>query len=117
MTSHGDRCEVIFEDDDDRLRFLEILGMVAADYSWLCHGYGLMGSRYHLIIETLDGNLPKEMRTYTQAAKAADCKTSVRDRNAIQRLQNHDHCHLQNRCTHSQREIGEYYRRLELFFV
>ena len=53
VTSRGDRREDIFEDDDDRLRFLEILGMVVADFNWLCHGYCLMDNHYHLIIEML----------------------------------------------------------------
>ena len=72
VTSRGDRREAIFEDDDDRLRFLEILGMVVLDHNWLCHGYCLMDNHYHLIIETLDGNLSKGMRqlngVYTQAS-------------------------------------------------
>jgi REP element-mobilizing transposase RayT len=72
VTSRGDRREAIFEDDDDRVRFLEILGTVVADYNWLCHGYCLMDNHYHLIIETLDGNLSKGMRqlngVYTQAS-------------------------------------------------
>ena len=53
VTSRGDRREAIFEDDEDRLRFLEILGMVVLDHNWLCHGYCLMDNHYHLIIETL----------------------------------------------------------------
>ncbi|MCB1936220.1 MAG: transposase [Nitrosomonas sp.] len=72
VTSRGDRRENIYEDDDDRLRFLEILGTVVADYNWLCHGYCLMDNHYHLIIETPDGNLSKGMRqlngVYTQAS-------------------------------------------------
>ena len=72
VTSRGDRREAIFEDDDDRVRFLEILGMVVSDFNWLCHGYCLMDNHYHLIIETLDGNLSKGMRQlngiYTQAS-------------------------------------------------
>ncbi|MDP1550476.1 MAG: hypothetical protein Q8L97_10005 [Nitrosomonas sp.] len=32
VTSRGDRRETIFE-DDDRLRFLEILGMVVLDHN------------------------------------------------------------------------------------
>ena len=72
VTSRGDRRENIYEDDDDRLKFLEILGMVVADYNWLCHGYCLMDNHYHLIIETLEGNLSKGMRqlngVYTQAS-------------------------------------------------
>ena len=72
ITSRGDRRENIYEDDDDRLKLLEILGMVVADYNWLCHGYCLMDNHYHLIIETLEGNLSKGMRqlngVYTQAS-------------------------------------------------
>lgn len=72
VTSRGDRREDIFEDDDDRLRFLEILGTVVTDFNWLCHSYCLMDNHYHLIIETLDGNLSKGMRqlngVYTQAS-------------------------------------------------
>ena len=33
VTSCGDRRENIYEDDDDRLRFLETLGTVVADYT------------------------------------------------------------------------------------
>ncbi len=62
VTSRGDRREAIFEDDDDRVRLLEILGMVVSDFNWLCHGYCLMDNHYHLIIEMLDGNLLKGMR-------------------------------------------------------
>ncbi|MBS0299328.1 MAG: transposase [Proteobacteria bacterium] len=72
VTSRGDRREAIFEDDDDRLKFLEILEMVVLDHNWLCHGYCLMDNHYHLIIETPDGNLSKGMRqlngVYTQAS-------------------------------------------------
>jgi len=72
VTSRGDRREDIFDDDDDRVRFLEILGAVVTDYHWLCHGYCLMSNHYHLVIETLDGNLSKGMRqlngVYTQAS-------------------------------------------------
>ncbi|WP_394809825.1 transposase [Nitrosomonas sp.] len=72
VTSRGDRREAIFEDNDDRVMFLEILGVVGADHNWLCHGHRLMDNHYHLIIETLDGNLSKAMRqlngVHTQAS-------------------------------------------------
>ncbi len=61
ITSRGDRREDIYEDDEDRITFLSILGNVVADYNWLCHGYCLMSNHYHLIIETLDSNLSKGM--------------------------------------------------------
>ena len=62
VTSRGDRREDIYEDDEDREVFLDILGDVVTDYSWLCHGYCLMSNHYHLILESLDGNLSKGMR-------------------------------------------------------
>ena len=72
VTSRVDRRENIYEDNDDRLKFLEILGTVVVDYNWLCRGYCVMDNHYHLIIETLDGNLSKGMRqlngVYTQAS-------------------------------------------------
>lgn len=72
VTSRGDRRENIYEDDEDREKFLELLDAVVANYNWLCHGYCLMSNHYHLIIETLDGNLSKGMRqlngVFTQAS-------------------------------------------------
>jgi len=79
ITSRGDRRENIYDDDVDREVFLEILGHVVADYNWLCHGYCLMDNHYHLIIETLDGNLSKGMRQlngmFTQATNRRHSRT------------------------------------------
>ena len=67
----GDRRENIYDDDTDRIIFLEVLAKVVTDYNWLCHSYCLMDNHYHLIIKTLDSNLSKGMRqlngVYTQA--------------------------------------------------
>ena len=72
VTSRGDRKEPIYDDDLDRIRFLEILGEVASTCNWLCHAYCLMGNHYHLVIETPSGNLSRGMRqlngVYTQAS-------------------------------------------------
>lgn len=72
VTSRGDRRENIYEDEEDRLKFLEIFQTVIANYNWLCHGYCLMDNHYHLILETPDGNLSKGMRqlngVYTQTS-------------------------------------------------
>jgi REP element-mobilizing transposase RayT len=60
----------IFEDDEDRLRFLANLGEVVLRFNWLCHAYCLMDNHYHLLVETIDGNLSPGMRqlngVYTQ---------------------------------------------------
>jgi len=72
VTSRGDRGEAIYEDDSDRIQFLEILGEVITTFNWVCHAYCQMGNHYHLVIETPDDNLSKGMRqlngVYTQAS-------------------------------------------------
>ncbi len=52
VTSRGDRREVIFEDDEDRLIFLRTLAEIVARFNWLCHAYCLITNHQHL----LDGN-------------------------------------------------------------
>jgi len=72
VTSRGDRQETIYDDDEDRRTYLEILGDVVERFDWLCYAYCLMGNHYHLVIETLEGNLSKGMRhlngVYTQVS-------------------------------------------------
>ena len=62
VTSRGDRQEAIFDDDQDRRAFLNILGDVVCRFRWRCQAYCLMGNHYHLMIETPEGNLTKGMR-------------------------------------------------------
>ena len=72
VTSRGDRQEPIYEDDQDRQAFLDIFTEVAERLHWRCHAYCLMTNHYHLVVETLEGNLSKGMRqlngVYTQAS-------------------------------------------------
>jgi REP element-mobilizing transposase RayT len=72
VTSRGDRKEKIYEDNLDRLKFLDVLEEVIGSHNWICHAYCLMGNHYHLVIQTPDGNLSKGMRqlngVYTQAS-------------------------------------------------
>lgn len=62
VTSRGDRQEAIFDDDQDRTAFLNVLAEVISRFRWRCHAYCLMGNHYHLMIETPEGNLTKGMR-------------------------------------------------------
>ncbi|MDD5328684.1 MAG: transposase [Sulfuricella sp.] len=70
VTSRGNAQQAVFADDEDRERFLAILGETVTHFGWLCHAYCLMDNHYHLIIETPDGNLSPGMRqlngVYTQ---------------------------------------------------
>lgn len=72
LTSRGDRREAIFEDDADREAFLGVLAEVVERYHWICHAFCLMTNHYHLVVETMDGNLSQGMRqlngVYTQAS-------------------------------------------------
>ena len=60
----------IYEDDEDRTRFLELVGEVVRGWNWVCHAYCLMTNHYHLVVQTPDGNLSRGMRqlngVYTQ---------------------------------------------------
>ncbi len=69
---HRDRREAIYEDDEDREAFLDVLAEVVVRYNWSCHAFCLMTNHYHLVIETVEGNLSKGIRqlngVYTQAS-------------------------------------------------
>ena len=79
VTVRGDRQERIYEDDQDRQRFLKILGEVITQCNWVCHTYCLMDNHYHLVIETPNGNLAKGMRqlngVFTQASNRKHSRT------------------------------------------
>ncbi len=79
ITSRGNARKAIYKDDNDQKNFLDILHQVNRRYNWLCHAYCLMNNHYHLVIETVDGNLSKGMRqlngVYTQAFNRRHGKT------------------------------------------
>ena len=70
VTSRGNARGMVFDDDSDRAKFLDVLSSVIEKYRWLCHAYCLMGNHYHLLLETPEANLSRGMRQlngiYTQ---------------------------------------------------
>ena len=62
VTSRGDRREAIFLCDADRHYWLDLLGQVCTRHNWLCHAYCLMDNHFHIVVETIDGNLSAGMR-------------------------------------------------------
>ena len=70
VTSRGDRREVIYHDDEDRLTWLDVFAQVCTRFNWRCHGWCLMSNHYHILMETAEGNLSQGMRqlngVYTQ---------------------------------------------------
>lgn len=70
VTSRGDRREDIFLDEEDRQTWLAVLSLVCDRFNWLVHAYCQMTNHYHLLVETVEGNLSAGMRQlnglYTQ---------------------------------------------------
>ena len=60
----GDRRENIFEDDADRVRFLETLGQACQRTGWKIHAYVFMSNHYHWLLETPRPNLVAGMRWF-----------------------------------------------------
>lgn len=71
LTARGDRQEPIFEDDEDRIVFLDLLAKEVLQQGWVLYAFCLMGNHYHLLLETPAPNLVQGMRrlngVYTQA--------------------------------------------------
>ncbi|MHA4871256.1 transposase [Duganella sp. PWIR1] len=62
VSSRGDRQAVIYVDHSDRLVWLSILGEVCSQYNFVIHGFCQMSNHYHLVVETVDGNLSRGMQ-------------------------------------------------------
>lgn len=65
MTSRGDRRELIFEDDIDRLALLDVLGTGLEWFDACALAWCLMGNNYHFVLQTRLPNLPLLMRHVT----------------------------------------------------
>jgi len=51
VMNRGDRREDIFQDVEDRKRFLSTLGEACKKTEWAVHSYCLMRNHFHLVIE------------------------------------------------------------------
>jgi REP element-mobilizing transposase RayT len=71
VTSRGDRREQIFADDEDRLRWLSILGATLERFEAALLAFCMMDNHFHLVLRTGRANLSQVMRqlngVYTQA--------------------------------------------------
>lgn len=69
VMNRGDRREVIFRIDQDRLLFLDTLAATCQKTGWQVHAYCLMPNHFHLVMETPSPNLVAGMKwllgTYT----------------------------------------------------
>lgn len=70
VTSKGRDGQTVFNDDEDRGAFLNVVENVVDRFDWLIHSYILMNDHYHLVVEVPGANLSKGMRqlngVYTQ---------------------------------------------------
>ena len=70
VTARGDRREDIYLNDGDRSDWLNVLSLTCQRFNWVVYAYCQMNNHYHLLVETVDGNLSKGMRqlngVYTQ---------------------------------------------------
>lgn len=62
VVARGNNRQMLFLDDDDRARFMELLCEVAGASSWEGFAYCLMGNHFHLAFATPEGDLPEGMR-------------------------------------------------------
>jgi putative transposase len=51
ITARGVAGTAVFRDDEDRLRFLRLLGKTVERHDWMCHAFCLMGTHYHLVVQ------------------------------------------------------------------
>jgi REP element-mobilizing transposase RayT len=70
VMSRGNAGQDIFETDDDRWLFLDLIGDLSERFNLEVYAYVLMDNHYHLLLKTIDGNLSKAMQwfgtTYTR---------------------------------------------------
>lgn len=62
VTANAARKLMLFTDRDDRETFLRILAIATSKAKWLCHAYCLMGTHYHLLLETPEPNIAYGMQ-------------------------------------------------------
>lgn len=100
VMSRGNRKAAIFDDDEDRRRFLDVFGDAAERYALSCQSYCLMGNHYHLVVETPRGNLSDGMHfvngVYTQSSNWRHNRTGhVFEGRFVSLLVDND-CYLRN---------------------
>ncbi|MFQ5853682.1 MAG: transposase [Candidatus Binatia bacterium] len=71
VTSRGNDRRAVFRDDGDREKFIALLGQGVDQFQLRLHVYVLMDNHYHLLVETVLGQLSRAIRylngVYTQS--------------------------------------------------
>lgn len=66
IISRGIGRMTIFHNEKDWKKFIQFMERVIKKYNWICHAYCLMGSHYHLLLETPDANMAVGMKYLNQ---------------------------------------------------
>jgi REP element-mobilizing transposase RayT len=77
LTARGDRQEPIFEDDADRLVFLDLLAKEVLQQGWVLYAFCLMGNHYHLLVEAPEANLVQGLRRLNEVYTPAFNRSHV----------------------------------------
>ncbi len=62
ITGRGIERRLIYADDRDRRRRLELTGEAVPVFDLVVHGHVLVDNHYHLMVETREGNLSLKRR-------------------------------------------------------
>lgn len=62
VAARGNSGQDIYAEDQDRRRFLRMLGRIAARRRWVVMAYCLMGNHFHLLVTTPEADLSDGMR-------------------------------------------------------
>ena len=54
VISRGDHGEALYQDDEDRKRFVASMGEVSGRTGWRIYAFVLMTNHYHLLLEILE---------------------------------------------------------------
>jgi len=66
IMSRGIGKMTIFHTDHDWNKFISFMERVITRYNWTCHAYCLMGTHYHILLETPDANMVPGMKQLNQ---------------------------------------------------
>jgi putative transposase len=62
VTARGNRRAPIYHSDSDRYLWLEVLDHICERFHFVVHAFCQMSDHYHIMIETVEGNLAQGMR-------------------------------------------------------
>ncbi len=66
IISRGIGRMTIFHNEKDWNKFIQFMKRVMEKYNWTCHAYCLMGTHYHILLETPDANMADGMKYLNQ---------------------------------------------------